>query len=99
MLGLLVLLLLAFPIAAIVGVVLAISTRDRLRGLERRLAMIERRLEGLGPTPAPRSSVEPSTPPAPQPTIAPAPPPRGPPPPLRFRRRHRRSRRGGQRPR
>jgi uncharacterized membrane protein len=77
MLGLLVLLLLAFPIAAIVGVVLAISTRDRLRGLERRLALLERRPDGLAPA-APQGAAphrEPSAPPAPQAVAAPAPEP------------------------
>jgi uncharacterized membrane protein len=77
----LILLLLAFPIAAIVGVVLAISTRDRMRGLERRLALIERRLEGLAPAAPPqpaaprpevssRAAPQQSPPPAPEPAAA-----------------------------
>src|SRR6266700_1963509 len=53
MLELLVLILLAVPIAAIVGVVMAIGTRDRLRGLEGRLAMLERRLAGMSEVAAP----------------------------------------------
>jgi uncharacterized membrane protein len=42
---LLILLLLAVPIAAIVGVVMAVGTRDQLRGFERRLVALERRLD------------------------------------------------------
>jgi uncharacterized membrane protein len=74
MLTLLILLLLAFPIAAIVGVVMAVGTRERLRGLERRLAMLERRIEGWSaaaaapPQPAPQA----------EPVVAPAPPPSAP---------------------
>ena len=44
---LLVLLLLAIPIAAIVGVVMAIGTRNRLQVLERQLVLLERRLDEL----------------------------------------------------
>jgi uncharacterized membrane protein len=61
---LLILFLFAIPIAAIAGVVMAIGTRDRLHGLERRLLLLERRLEGV-----PAAVVAPS---APQPPEGPA---------------------------
>src|ERR1700681_4318410 len=47
LIALLILLLLAIPIAAIVGLVMAIGTRDRLEGIERRLVALERRLDEL----------------------------------------------------
>jgi uncharacterized membrane protein len=75
MLTLLILLLLGFPIAAIVGVVMAVGTRDRLRGLERRLATLEERLDGLArvtapprPAPAPTEPMSRPLPAAPAPT-------------------------------
>ncbi|HEY6257984.1 MAG TPA: DUF2339 domain-containing protein [Xanthobacteraceae bacterium] len=87
---LLIILLLAVPIAAIVGVVMAIGTRDRLRGLERRLALIERRIDGsaaAGAAPAPpRPAEHPPervATPAPESPAAPAPSPPKPAPPSR----------------
>jgi uncharacterized membrane protein len=94
MLTLLTLLLLAFPVAAIVGIVMAVRTRDRLHGLERQLAMLERRLDGLSVAPAPQAAApraEPSAtarpPAAPQPSAVPKsePPPAAPPTPPRPR--------------
>jgi uncharacterized membrane protein len=55
---LLILLLLAIPIAAIVGLVMTIGTRDRLLALERELRALERRLDG----PPARLAAPPSTP-------------------------------------
>ena len=62
---------LAFPILAIVGIVMAVGTRDRLRALEFRLAGIERRAAGLSapPAAAERQSAEP--PPEPDITSSP----------------------------
>jgi uncharacterized membrane protein len=56
---LLILLLLAIPITTIVGVVMAIGTRNRLQVLERQLVVLERRLDGL-PTSA--TAPQPSAP-------------------------------------
>jgi uncharacterized membrane protein len=57
---LLILMLLAVPIAAIAGVVMAIGTRDRLQALERRLVLLERGLDRL---PAAVTAASPARPP------------------------------------
>jgi uncharacterized membrane protein len=62
------LLLLSFPIIAIVALVKAINLSDRLRGLEQRFAALELRLAGA-PGAAP---VEREAPPAPSPAMPPA---------------------------
>jgi uncharacterized membrane protein len=97
LIALLIVLLFAIPIAAVVGVVMAIGTRDRLRSLEQRLVRLERVLEGrraavagrpqpTAPQPAalePMSGV-PTEPPAPEPpSQAPSPAPSPPPKPAR----------------
>ena len=80
---LLILLLLAVPIAAIVGVVMAVGTRDQLRGFERRLVALERRLDAApaavaAPRPAaPGRPAQQEPPGEPQPISA-APPDVGP---------------------
>jgi uncharacterized membrane protein len=60
--GLLIVVLLAFPIAAIVGVVLAIGTRDRLHRLDRRLALLEQRFDALPRTTAAEQPAAPQQP-------------------------------------
>jgi uncharacterized membrane protein len=76
--GLLILGALAFPVAAIVALILTIATRDQLRSLELRLIRMERRLSAAtpaaipaapGPEPTAPSEPEPVTPPA---TLEPA---------------------------
>jgi uncharacterized membrane protein len=73
MFELVILLVLAFPIAAIVGVVMAVGTRGRLRDLDLRLATLERRLAGsaaaaVAPgTPEPVIPTEPVSEPIPEP--------------------------------
>jgi uncharacterized membrane protein len=71
------LLVLAFPIIALVALVKTVSTNDRLRALDARLAALE--LRGAGPIP---SAEPPPPPPPPEPAsaIAPEPPPPPPPP-------------------
>ena len=80
MIELLILALLALPIAAIVGVVMAIGTRSRLHALEWQLSRLERRLDGLSdsiaattPRTPPAAQVEPI--PGPAPDMPPAPRP------------------------
>ncbi len=71
------LLVLAFPIIALVALVKTVSTNDRLRGLDARLAALE--LRGVeAPVAAPIPTAEPPPPHAPpEPTsVAPEPPPR-----------------------
>jgi uncharacterized membrane protein len=51
------LVVLAFPVAAIVGVVMAVGARDRVRVLEQRLLVLERRVDG-----APSASAAPEPP-------------------------------------
>ncbi|HLK81114.1 MAG TPA: hypothetical protein VKT99_06410, partial [Xanthobacteraceae bacterium] len=76
MIPLLILLLLAFPLVAIAAIVMAVTTRERLRAIERRLLMLERRIEA-GVTAPPQSAA-----PVIRPTVAPAvEPPRTTPPP------------------
>jgi uncharacterized membrane protein len=84
LIALLILLLLAIPIAAVAGVVMTIGTRNRLLVLERQLVLLERRLDGppaavAAPAPPPdvqptRATAEPAAPPppraAPKPTHA-----------------------------
>jgi uncharacterized membrane protein len=53
------LVVLAFPVAAIVGMVMAVGARDRVRVLEARLVVLERRLDG---TPAGAATPEPPRP-------------------------------------
>ena len=82
---LLVLLILAFPVIAIVALVKAVGTGGRLNSLERRLAALEGRTAGLpgaaappapAPTPAPATTYVPeSIPPAAPKPVAPAPAP------------------------
>ncbi len=62
---------LAFPILAIVGIVMAVGTRDRLRALEFRLAGIERRAAGLSAPPA-AAERQPAEPP-PEPVVTSSP--------------------------
>jgi uncharacterized membrane protein len=91
----LIVLLLAFPIAVIAAVVMAIGTRNRLYLVERRLMLLERRLDGLqvaavAPSPphhaAPEHPTTPERPAAPEPqapepqAISGPPPGVGPPP-------------------
>src|SRR5579862_5660352 len=66
---LIVILILAFPVIAIVAVVMAVTTRERLRATERRLVMLERRIEA-GATAPPRAA---APTPAPAPQAMPAP--------------------------
>jgi uncharacterized membrane protein len=79
LIALLVIALLAVPVAAIVGVVMAIGTRDRLHALERRLLLLERAAGGspaAGVAPAPRPPARPATmQPAAKPEQISAPPP------------------------
>ena len=88
------LLLLAFPVIAIVALVKTININDRLRGMEARLAALEPKTAGApGAAPAPIVTPQPvPPPPAPEPTPAPiaqaaaveppsAPEPAAPPPP------------------
>ena len=51
--SLLIALVVAFPVLAIVALVLAIGARERLRKLEFKLAGLEGQLSGLAPRPAP----------------------------------------------
>src|SRR4051794_29832517 len=83
MLGTLILLAIAFPVAAIVGLAMALGTRDRLGRLQFRVEELEKRLAGLAsgsaPSPMPRSpSIAPipelDTPPEPTRTWEPAQP-------------------------
>jgi uncharacterized membrane protein len=83
---LLVLSLLAVPIVTIVGVVMAIGTRSRLRALERQVDLIERRLVALSAAaaapsrPPERPSEQPAAPEPPgRPEPVSAPPPETPP--------------------
>jgi uncharacterized membrane protein len=63
MFGLLILLALAIPVSAVVAIVLAVGTRERLQRLEFRLAGVEARLAGLAAHEAPPMLDElPSTP-------------------------------------
>jgi uncharacterized membrane protein len=63
MLAGLILLALAFPVAAFVGLVMAIGTRGRLDLIERRLVALERRLEGIArAAPSQPSTVPPAVP-------------------------------------
>jgi len=78
---LLVLFLLAIPIAAIAGVVMAVGTRDRLHGLERRLLLLERRLEGAPAAVVAPAPPRPAAPEQPAAQEAPAGPVSAPPPP------------------
>jgi uncharacterized membrane protein len=78
LIALLVLVLLAVPIAAIASIVMAIGTRDRLHALERRLALLERTPGGLpatgsAPAPARQQPVAPEPPAVPAPISAPPP--------------------------
>jgi uncharacterized membrane protein len=88
LIALFVLVLLAVPIAAIAGIVMAIGTRDRLQALERRLVLIERTLAGwpaAGPLPAPPPRERPvaaEPPAAPAPISAPLPDIQAPRPPI-----------------
>jgi uncharacterized membrane protein len=77
---LLVLFLLAIPIAAIAGVVMAIGTRERLRLVERELVLLERRFDELPAAVATRSPQRPpeQSPPQPLPQPVPPEPPRRP---------------------
>ena len=69
------LVLLAFPIIAIVALVKAINLNDRLRGLEARLAGLESRAGSTGAATAQVVTPQPvAAPPAPEPTPAPAAP-------------------------
>jgi uncharacterized membrane protein len=73
------LLVLTFPIIALVALVKTVSTNERLRSLDARLAALE--LRGIGaPVAAPTPSAEPPPPPEPA-SVAPEPPPPPPPPP------------------
>jgi predicted membrane protein DUF2339 len=87
--SLLIALVVAFPVLAIVALVLAIGARERLRKLEFKLAGLEGQLSGLAPQPAPAPTPAPeavkereakieelAAPPAPEepPATAPAPP-------------------------
>src|SRR3954471_1362106 len=67
------LLLLAFPVIAIVALVKTININDRLRGMEARLAALEPKTAGApGAAPAPIVTPQPvPPPPAPEPTPAP----------------------------
>ncbi len=67
------LLLLAFPVIAIVALVKAINANDRLRGIETRLAALEPMAAGAPrAAPAPAAAMQPvSPPPAPEPALAP----------------------------
>ena len=69
LIALLVIVLLAVPAAAIVGVVMAIGTRDRLRALERRLVLLER---ASGGSPAAGAASAPPRPPEQPAATAPA---------------------------
>jgi uncharacterized membrane protein len=82
MFELLILIVIAFPVTAIVGVVLAIGTRDRMRTLEFRLGRIEKRLSEPGaaptavaPIPVAPMSAAPGTPPETPATPEPGPEP------------------------
>jgi uncharacterized membrane protein len=69
------LLVLAFPVIAIVALVKAVSLGDRFNALEARLSALEPRTAGApGAAPLPGATPAPS-PPAPEPTRAPEPPP------------------------
>ena len=85
---LLILLLLAIPIAAIVGMVMAIGTRNRLQGLERQLVLLERRLDEMPAAVVAPSTLPPSVPerPAAQEPPAESEPISGPPPDIRSPR-------------
>ncbi len=75
---LLILLVLAIPITAIVGLVMTIGTRDRLLALERQMRALERRLDGLPAAVAAQQPI-PRTPAAPTSAAEPeaiSPPPR-----------------------
>jgi len=90
--SLLIALVVAFPVLAIVALVLAIGARERLRKLEFKLAGLEGQLSGLAPRPAPaptpapeavkerEAKIEEPAPPAPEEPPATAPAPSVPPP-------------------
>ena len=64
MLGFLIVLVIAIPVLAIVGVVMAVGTRERLKRLEFRLTGLEARLAGIAgeaPSPLPSSGPVPET--------------------------------------
>ncbi len=69
--GLLILLALAFPAMAIAGLVVAIGARNRLQRLEQRFASLEGRLTGMAPTAAPMPPPMPPPMPATAKTAAP----------------------------
>ncbi|HEY4404565.1 MAG TPA: DUF2339 domain-containing protein [Xanthobacteraceae bacterium] len=78
LIALLILALLAVPIATIVSIAMAIGTRDRLRALERRLVLLEQTPGGLpaaspAPPQPPKQRVTPEPSPAPAPIAAPPP--------------------------
>jgi predicted membrane protein DUF2339 len=83
--SLLIVLVIAFPVLAIVGLVLAVGARERIRRLELRLAGLEGRLAGLAgeiPSPAPVAPPVPEVLPAatePEAKIEDAAPPPAPP--------------------
>src|SRR5438477_11266081 len=98
MFELVVLLVIAFPIMALIGLVMALATRDRLRNLERSLARLERQVAAISAgAPAPPQPdtlaaarvvdeiVEPfpAAPPVTEPQPSPSPPPTSPPSPTR----------------
>src|SRR5215472_321432 len=68
MIPLLILLVLLFPVLAIVAVVMALTTRERLRAIERRMAMIDRRIEGISGTATPPQTAPPRAAPQVMPT-------------------------------
>jgi len=64
MLGFLIVLVIAIPVLAIVGVVMAVGTRERLKRLEFRLTGLEARLAGIAgeaPSPLPSSGPVPES--------------------------------------
>jgi uncharacterized membrane protein len=76
--GLLIVAVLAIPVLAIIAIVMAVGTRERLKRLEFRLARLERWLEeraGDLPLPAPAAPPEPLPQPAAAPQVGKAPPP------------------------
>jgi uncharacterized membrane protein len=78
MFGILIALVLALPVLAIIAIVLAVGTRERLKRLEFRLARLERWLEERAsdlPLPAPAAPPEPLPEPAAAPQAGTAPPP------------------------
>jgi uncharacterized membrane protein len=62
----LILLVIAFPIMAIVGLIITLNTRERLRGLEIRLMSLDRRLATAGAAAAPQAPPV-AAPPTPEP--------------------------------